>query len=356
MAENMEDNLEENNYDILLINPNYHRRLDSGIIPPLGLAYLVSFLHKGGFFPKILDCSLYFDSLDATTIKKMKYWLIEQLTPARPKLAIGIGPCTTSAIRSIIAIADTCKQIYPNIPIIYGGPLTLIPDQEWLFFGRLNAFAIVKGDGEYALSSILYKLRLGESISGIPGVQTSEDMQVRPEFIQNLDTLPFPSWNASEICSYKPSVRRDLFVYPFAPIIGSRGCPHSCKFCISGQLIKYRRHSFDYIIEQVKLLQETYHIRSIIFYDDNLFPSAINVNEELKSFVDLFKNIKPDLLWQIEVRPDVFSHISIDMFEKIFSCGCRQINIGIEKAQPSELFSKSFDIDQLIESTCLAPT
>jgi len=61
----------------------------------------------------------------------------------------------------------------------------------------------------------------------------------------------------------------------------------------------------------------------------------------------------PDILWQIEIRPDVFSQISDGTFQHIFSCGCHQMNIGIEKASALQLklISKSFNIKQLTE-TC----
>ena len=215
--------LDKNRFDILLINPSYHRRADSGIVPSIGLAYLASILGRNGFTSRVIDCSLYFDRLDAITIDKIKGWLGKQLTLAKPRLAIGIGPCTTSAIRSIVAIADTCKKVCPSVPLIFGGPLTLIPDQEMLFFERLSASAVVKGDGEYALCSILHQLQNGNSLLGIPGVQTIKNIKVEPDFLKDLDSYPLPLWDAYDIDSYKPSIRRNLFDSPFAPIIGSRG-------------------------------------------------------------------------------------------------------------------------------------
>ncbi|HEY9245294.1 MAG TPA: radical SAM protein [Candidatus Methanoperedens sp.] len=349
----MRDDINKGNYDILLIHPSYHRRLGSGTVPPIGLANLVSFLSKTGFTSKILDCSLYFDSLESSKIEEMKNWLRNRLTLTNPRLAIGIGPCTTSSIKSILAVTDVCREVHPQIPLIFGGPLTLILGQEWLFFELLGAFAIVKGDGEYAVSNILTQLREGKALSNIPGVQNTINQQVEPNFIEDLNILPHPYWDLFNMSAYKPSIRRDLFIYPFAPVIGSRGCPHSCSFCISGQLIKYRRYSFEYIIEQVRILRKKHNIRSIIFYDDSLFPYTSNINEEINLFADLLFQSTPDVLWQIEIRPDVFSQISDSTFQHIFSCGCHQMNIGIEKASALQLklISKSFDIKQLTD-TC----
>lgn len=344
----MKEGLNKEGCDILLIHPSYHRRRGSGIIPPIGLAYIILSLRKAGFKAQVLDCALHFGSLDTLTIKQMKNWLRKELILANPRLAIGIGPCTTSAIRSIIAITDVCNEIYAEIPLIFGGPLTLIPHQEWLFFERLNAFAIVKGDGEYALSSILIQLCKQKSLSDIPGVQSSKNQLVKPYFIEDIDDL-YPAWDEFNMAAYKPSTRRDLFIYPFASMVGSRGCPHHCSFCISGQLIKYRRHSFEYIAEQVGILRKNYNIRSIIFYDDSLFPYPLKINDEINLFADLLSQSASDILWQIEIRPDVFCQISKETFKHIFYCGCRQMNIGIEKFSSSQLklIFKSFDIDQL---------
>jgi len=343
----------EKSVDILLIHPPYHRKLGSGIVPPIGLAYLTSSLRKAGFRCELLDCAPYFNSLDKLTIENLKKWLQRKLAMTRPQLAIGIGPCTTSAIRSIVAIADTCKETYPHLPLIFGGPLSLIPHQEWLFFDWLNAFAVIKGDGEYPLSSILTQLRQGEISLDIPGVQTSENQHVEPYFVENLDILPPPSYDKFKMNYYRPSIRRDLFVYPFVPVVGSRGCPYHCNFCISGHLIKYRRHSFEYVAKVVKILRKDYRIRSVIFYDDCLFPSGSKINDEIRLFAELLNQSAPDVLWQIEIRPDVFSKISVDTFKYIFACGCRQLNIGFEKASSSQqnLLSKSFDTEE-VKETC----
>jgi len=318
-------------------------------MPPVGLAFLASSVRKAGFTCKIIDCALRFDTLDASTILKTMDWLHSELSLANPRLAIGIGPCTTSSIRSIVAIADLCKEKHSSTPLIFGGPLALVPDQGWLFFRRLNAFAVVKGDGEHPLVRVLTALQQGTTISHIPGVQAAEDQDTTPYFEKNLDECPSPAWDMLEILSYKPSIRRDLFVEPVASILGSRGCPYRCAFCLSG-LVKYRKHSYQYVAEQAAILQRQYGIRALIFYDDCFFPDHSRANDEISSFVELLSHWAPGLLWQIEIRPDVFCAISDETLRQMFSGGCRQINLGIEKGNRSqlELLCKPFDIPTLI--------
>ena len=341
--------------DILLIHPPYHRRSYSGIVPPIGLAYLASFVRKRGFSARILDCSLYFDTLETSMIEKMRKWLPEKVTSSEPRLAIGIGPCVTSTVRSMHAIADICQEICPDTPLIFGGPLAYTPGQDWLFFQQLNASALVKGDGEYPLSQILNQLRAGGSLSGIPGVQTAENQRVEPYLVEGLDRLPHPDWNMLRMNCYKPSARRDLFAYPFASVIGSRGCPYHCSFC-TAHLIKYRRRSFGNIAREVGVLYKNYGVRSIIFYDDALFTNMSKINQELRLFAELLNESAPGILWQIEIRPDVFSAMSSDTFKYVFAHGCRQLNIGIEKFSSSQLrlLSKPYSTDQLKETCELA--
>lgn len=199
--------------------------------------------------------------------------------------------------------------MYPSIPLVFGGPLALIPDQGWLLFRRLNAFAVVKGDGEYPLARILNALQKGAKSFDIPGVQTSEDEERTPYFEKDLDQCSYPAWDMLEIGSYKPSIRRDLFVEPVATILGSRGCRYRCTFCLSG-LAEYRRHSYHYVADQAGVLQSQYGIRALIFYDDCFFPDHSRASEEISSFVRLLSQSAPGLLWQIESRPDVFCAIS----------------------------------------------
>ena len=326
--------------------------MGSGIIPSIGLAFLTSYLNKEGFSSKIIECNITFCSQEEESLKSFESWLGLEFQKNQPGLAIGIGPCTTSSLRSISIIARLCKTHFPDIPLIFGGPLTLIPNMDWLFFEKLNAFAIIKGDGELPLKGILTCLKKKTDIHQIPGVQLSLDKKVAPFFFDDLDVLPFPEWVTVNLPNYIPSIRRDLNANPVLPIIGSRGCSYKCDFCISGQYIQHRQHSFDYIARQVQYLQQKYGVRSVIFYDDALFPQIQKVNEQMQSFSKLLHQYSPHIIWQMEIRPDIFSNISDETLTTIYSHGCRQMNIGIEKSSIFKHYPNSFTMDQF-KDRCL---
>lgn len=346
MSENT--NIQERENDIIIIHPPHHRRKGSGLVQPIGLAYLASSIIMQGFTVKVIDCAKMISKLDSDSLKELNKKLHNEIAESPPKLALGIGPCTTSSIRGIKSIADLCNKKFPSIPLIYGGPLTLIPEQDWLFFDELHAYCVVRGDGEITLPSVLTSLRKGES-HHVEGAQYSKEQDTKPVFISSLDNIPPPVWDVFSMSDYYPSLRRDLFAIPWAPIIGSRGCKYKCKFCISGQFIDYRINSYQYISDNVQRLIEKYKIKALIFYDDCLFPSSLKINEDIRTFTDtVFCNIH-DVVWQMEMRPDIFSEISEESLKLLYQNGCRQINLGIENATTSNLraLSKNFDIVKL---------
>ena len=337
--------------DIILIHPPYHRRWGSGSIFPIGLGYLASAAESHGFRVSIIDCSQIFASLHPIKLKQLSIWLTEKLKATNPKLAIGIGPCTTSTVRGINAIAHTCKHVLPNIPIIYGGPLASIPGLSQLFFEQFGAAAVVPGDGDQVICDILSALSEKRDLSYIDGV-TTQDRVAPDNIVKNLDTLLFPTrkWK-SEGFDYRLSVRRDLFDGKFATMITSRGCPHRCKFCVSAILRngQYTKRSVNNVLDEIELLRFSHGVDTIVFYDDNFFVSPESLVEDTSEFVQGIAKLRNQLTWQIEIRPDVLVAFDKSLAASLYSAGCRQINIGIEKADSAkaDLIGKNTDTDQI---------
>ncbi len=339
--------------DILLINPPYHRRIGSGIVPPLGLAYLCSSLINANFNPEVLDCSLVIQDLFEDSLRKLKIFVKEQIKSLNPKYAIGIGPCTTATLKAIIEIINACNEVCPYKPIIMGGPLTLIPQIDWLFFDKLKVFAVIKGDGESRIVELLSRMKHKQEIKGIQGIQTQKKENVVPYFERNLNNLLFPTWDKFVLKSYKPSIRRDLFYYPFVPVIGSRGCYFDCSFCFSGQCIKYRKRRLSNIIEEIRFLVSKYDIQSIIFYDDCLFINNKKINPKIVEFSNSIGRISDELFWQFEIRPDLFSKLDVETTKTLYENGCRQINLGIENVSQKnlEFLNKEYSVDLVKEKS-----
>jgi len=338
---------------VLFINPPYQRRKDSGVNIPLGLGYLSSFIRLKGFAPQILDCAPFFSSLDSDSLGRMENWLMGKLREISPSLAVGVGPCTLASVKSIIAIEKVCKRALPNVPIVYGGPLASIPGLEWFFFEYLDAYAVIPGDGEIVLADLLTELRSGKKRQ-VEGVSYASTQKFAPNFVKDLEMLPFPARDLFDGSLYFLSTRRDLFVSPFACVVCSRGCPHSCGFC-SASVIRnglQSKRSLRSISEEIQMLTFDMGIRCIVFYDDCSFSNASTANEEMTEFSNTMRAVGKGVVWQIEMRPDIANSLDESSIKAMYESGCRQINLGIEKGTLKGLRSieKALQPEQSVEA------
>lgn len=320
---------------------------------PLGLGYLSSFIRLKGFTPHILDCVPFFPSIDSVSLERMKNWLMEKLCENRPTLAIGIGPCTLASANSTIAIEQVCKKVLPSVPIVYGGPLASVPGLEWFFFEHLHAYAVISGDGEIVLTDLLTQLKSNKG-EQIEGVSYAPSQKFAPNFVKDLDMLPFPARDLFNNSLYFPSARRDLFTSPFACVICSRGCPYNCGFCSSAVIRNghQSKRSLGNISEEIRMLTMGMGVRSIVFYDDSSFSNESTANEEMTEFSKMMGNAGKEAVWQIEMRPDIANSLDESSIKAMYESGCRQINLGIEKGTLKGLRSieKALRPEQSVEA------
>lgn len=339
--------------DILLVNPPYHRRRDSGLTIPLGLAYLASYLQSKRFRTLVFDSTLTFDSLDNESLKQLEIWLSQNLNRFRPKLAIGIGPVTLCSVPSTIIVEKVCRRLFPETPIVYGGPMASTPGLEWFFFEYLHANAVIPGDAEIALANFLQSLNSNEK-SHVEGVFYSSQEKFIPNVIQNLDELPFPARELFQQNAYFLSARRDLFESPFATIMCSRGCIFNCGFCSSSTIRKgiQTKRSLGNIAIELEMLVNNAGVKSIVFFDDTYFSNGKEVNEDVQEFSRMIRSVSENIVWQIEMRPDVACFLEERTINELFESGCRQINLGIEKGTTRGLKSigKRLDVQDSIEA------
>jgi radical SAM superfamily enzyme YgiQ (UPF0313 family) len=337
--------------DVLFIHPPHHRRKESGTILPLGLAYLAACARDNNFYPQVIDCAAQYSSVNRIYLENMKEWLECKILEMKPRLAVAIGPCMTSNIKGTIAIADTCHKCLPSTPMIFGGPLASTPNQEWLFFNVLHASAVIPGEGELVLVNLLKAIRDKKVINDVDGVITESNPKIQPAIIQDLNALPFPARDLFPNSLYKLSLRRELFSNPFANLVTTRGCPYSCPFCLSGTLNnRHRRRSLDNIMREIKSLIEQQEVKSLVFYDDLMFPNKSTLNEDIGFFCEAVdRTTNGSILWQIEIRPDLLCELEDATMIKMVNAGCRQLNLGIEKGYEKGIryFGKKINLDEL---------
>jgi len=326
--------------DILLINPPYHRRVGSGKIPPIGLAYIGAACEAEGMSVLIIDCALENESQTAAGLQQFRHWLINRLRGVGTPKCIGVGPTTTPALKSLRVIAEVLRICYPGIPIVYGGPFASIPGQEPIFFDLLGASALVRDDGEYVFPDLVRMLEKGDIGRPRRGVVWNAVSSTNAECITDLDLVHFPARHLLHNERYRPSLRRDVFKgSSITAIYSSRGCPYECIFCVSPILRNHKiaRRSNTNIFEEMRQCIDSRNIKGFIFYDDCMFIKSADIGSSVNEFAQGLMRGVGTVTWEMELRCDAVAAMEPSSLRTLYSSGCKAINMGIEKGSDKGL-------------------
>jgi anaerobic magnesium-protoporphyrin IX monomethyl ester cyclase len=297
----------------LLINPPFQSRYSQ---PPLGLAILAAVLEKNGYPVKILDMPAL--GFSETVLSKI-------ICQEKPHF-VGIT-ATTLTIGSAANIAKKIKKIDDTIVVILGGAhVTIMPIKTMQEIPEIDI--VISGEGGQTLLELIKCLEMGgEGISNVAGITYRDDNQIKSTYprplLSNLDELPFPSFHLLPLTRYllhPPFGRRS----PAMPIITSRGCPYRCLFCSKSVFgNKYRSNSPDYVINEIRLLNERFGIKEIKFYDDVFTIDRKRVMTICREL----KKQKIDILWTCETRVNL---VDAELLRTMKDAGCYMIAYGVE--------------------------
>jgi radical SAM superfamily enzyme YgiQ (UPF0313 family) len=280
-----------------------------GSMPPLGLAYVASYLEKNSIKVRIID--IHAEKLPAVSLLD---------TVVNNPAYIGIT-ATTMTVVSALETAAVCRIKFPGAKIVFGGVHPTIMPEDVLKSPDVDF--VIRGEGERPFLELIQ----GKSLPEIPGLSYKMDGAYvhNPEgaLIENLDTLPFPAYHLLPVKNYIPTLGSYKRL-PAISLITSRGCPGKCTFCLGSYLGgKVRIHSTQYIIAEIKTLIKDYGIKEISFYDDT-FTAFKN---KVRDFCNIIINEKIDITWPCFARVDF---VDEDILKLMKKAGCHQIMYGIE--------------------------
>src|SRR4030043_1024499 len=254
----------------LLISPPFYRLMKShfnGL--NLGLAYTAAVLAKEGFNVRIYNADYVDDSNYLTqeqlfqnyenykailNDEKAGIWqeVKKKIMDFNPDF-IGIS-MYTGAYKSARVIANIVKKINPEIKIVVGGPHSTL-DPEGTIKNKEFDY-VIRSEGEFPFLELVE----GKQLDSIKGLSYKKEGKIihnpAREFIQDLDSLPFPA--------------RNLFLekrenLDLGYVMTGRGCPFNCAFCASPKIWqrKVRFRSVDNVMAELEELVEKYHTRKI---------------------------------------------------------------------------------------------
>jgi radical SAM superfamily enzyme YgiQ (UPF0313 family) len=317
--------------EIILINPFQTARKENiwtkiqGAMPPLGLAYIASYLESRG-----IDCSI----IDMN---------VEPGDAAEQVGRIGGSPdvigitSMTSAVMNGYAIAAECRKKFPKAKIVFGGVHPTVMPEDVL--SRDYVDYVIRGEGEESF----YKFLKGDDIKTITGMSYRENGKVVHNqdtcLVPDLDVLPVPAYKKLPVTKYIPTLGSYKRL-PAISMLATRGCPGKCTYCFGSFLGgKVRMHSVDYLIGEIKMLQRDYGIKEILFYDDT-FTTYRNV---VKDFCGRIINEKIDISWVCFSRVDTIDEETLALMKQ---AGCHQIMYGIESGSEEILKNINKRIDR----------
>jgi len=364
---------------LLVISPMWDISL-----PPLGIAYLSSYLEKNGVPADILDINIetynksdsrrknlwnmenynlwswenLFEEVKKSFEEEMDYYVEEILR--REYKVIGFSLYGANVLFSI-ELAARLKRNNPDLFVIFGGPscaflhkhpdmpvrgmVSFMTQKSLLEPGVVDAFIV--GEGEDILYNLVNSYFLGkvELSSGVILYSNGKYniSQIHP-LIDNLDKIPFPAWKKFPLNLY-PS--RQIL-----PILFSRGCINRCAFCNDWIIWRgrYRCRSALNIFKEMEEMAKTFGIFSFQS-NDLLFNGNLKILDELADYL-----ISADLNIHWSTQGLIRKEMSPDFFEKMKKSGLDWVTYGVESLSEEVLkkMNKKYsfeDIKEVLKNT-----
>ncbi len=299
-----------------------------GIIPPLGLAYIASFLRQNKINVSILDA----EALNLT-FKDLKNIFEKD----KPDL-IGIT-CMTSTFQNSLNVAKLAKKF--NAKVVLGGPHISAFPKESVSFNFID-FAIC-GDGEESFFRLIKELEKKNkrfNFKRIPGLIYKEKGNIIQNgfaVVHDLDKLPFPALDILPMHKYF-SVMNDS---PFITIMSSRGCPYQCGFCFKQPVDRFiRMRSPKNVVDEIEHWISLFKIKEVMFYDDTLTLKRDHIEGICDEIIKRDIKIK----WEGPTRVDC---IDEKLLIKMKKAGCNKLRYGVESGDPGilKLMRKGTDLE-----------
>lgn len=325
---------------VLLIRPpytDYEGTEPPRVGIPLGTLSVAAAIEKYGHVVKVFDALTYMDKTeDKRHFGASWERIISEVKSFSPDI-VGIANLFSTQLEKSLVLPKLIKEIDKNIKIIVGGPHATVRPEDFLSTGNFDFVIIAEGEETTpALLEHLQGRRQLEDVRGIAYMHNGEMRIQQPQYIKNLDSIPFPAYHLVDMEMYFGMVFRGFSSRPQDPfykprreitMITSRGCPYICTFCSIHPTMGYRFRvqSAEYVIAHIEHVVTKYGVELIHFEDDNLTLNPARFDAILDGLTE--KNIRFEWDTPNGVRADTLSR---PLLEKIKKSGVSELRIAIE--------------------------
>lgn len=320
---------------VLLIDPPFKSFAELfSMFFPLGLGYLAGAAKRAGYECKILDMdsveskdgsidltkeyNSYANYVTALNDPNHPTWiLLKKLVKEQNPDVIGITAMTTK-FGSTIQTAKFCREVFPNVPIIVGGPhastmpeLTAkIPEVDY----------VLRGESDESFPILLNTIRDNGDYSKVLGLTYKKDGKIihNPDapLVKDLNSIALPDRDA--LLNPENYSSEDMGV-----ILTSRGCPFQCSYCFHMWERKVRYRSVESVMEEIKLVHDKYKTTQFSIKDDSFTVKKSHVLALCEEFKKLPFKISFDCTTRVDILDD-------ELLSAMMSAGLSKLSVGIE--------------------------
>lgn len=298
--------------------------------------------------------------------------LASELARLRPDV-VAVGENHALYAGEAVKAMRLVRQVLPGAVIVAGGAhFSHLSDRylagsggkrsasapDWVDCREPVADFIVKGEGERTLLELLRHVS-GSSgppvdVAGLAFVHEGQVVHTAVRsLIDDLDELPMPAYDLVPMHLYGSS--RLLFSPGGTTIAHSRGCAHSCRFCVWWTQMasrrvdsggrerlspRWRTHSVSRAVDEAQMLVERYGKRGMVYVDD-----CWNLDGEWsEGFAEEVLRRGLRFNWFAFMRADyLLRDHRAGVLAKLVRAGLRHVSIGAERLEASQLagFGKS---------------
>lgn len=312
---------------LVLANPpridQLSRRPSAVHEPPLGLAYLESYLRQEGVAVGVIDCQAEELSLEGT---------VRRILDAGASL-VGLS-AHTALVHAAAAVSEALKQANPAIRTILGGyHISCLPEESLQEFPTFD-FGIY-GEGEHSLLALLRALEDGGDLAAVEGLIYRDNGAVRVNpprpYIRDLDALPPPDWDRFPLDRYTPHYNAGVR-HREIPLSTGRGCIGRCAMCarVTGERVRLR--SLESIFAEIDRDLNDFQARSLVFMDETFTSDAARIEAVCDRLLE--KGYAERVFWLCETR---VNRVNRALLQKMARAGCRHISFGLESGNQEVL-------------------
>ncbi|MEA2036092.1 MAG: radical SAM protein [Nanoarchaeota archaeon] len=320
---------------ITLIYPGFKEDA-SGLSEPLGILYIASVLKKEGHKVDFIDMTF---NTDQNIIEKI----------VKNSDLVGMS-CTSLLFDRVIKFVRDIKELNKDMPCFLGGSHGTINPEDVL---KEGFDYVIIGEGENTVKNLADALSGKIDIESIDGLAFKKEDKVviksKMDFIDNLDSLPFPARELWDYESYFKTGTTEI------GIIATRGCPYNCLYCkpMIDKLFgnKVRKRSAKNVVEEIEKIDIGYKGLfkgkvKLWFKDDTLTLCGVSWFREFKK--ELAER-ELEIDWGCHTRVD---NVDFELLMTMKEAGLSHISFGVESGSQKILnyYRKGTTVEQAVKA------